>query len=344
MGTIAAVLSGLVLLVWGGEWLVRGAERLALSFRVSPLVIGLTVVAFGTSAPELAVTTQAAYSGTDVGLGNVLGSNIFNVLAILGLAAVVAPLTVSSLLIRRDVPIMIAISSLMFVTCCDGEFSRSEGMTAVAALVAYTWWLVGQARREQSRETVLPSEPKRSTGWITNVLFIAAGLALLIVGARLLVGGAVEIARALGVSELIIGLTVVAAGTSLPEVITSVVASLRGQRDIAVGNIVGSNIFNLLCVLGVAASVAPNPIAVSEQALWFDFPVMIAVSVVCLPIFIDGLIARWEGILLLAYYVAYVTYLILDQTSSIWRADFAHAMLYFCLPLTLLTLLVLAKR
>ncbi|HMP78114.1 MAG TPA: sodium:calcium antiporter, partial [Pirellulaceae bacterium] len=211
-------------------------------------------------------------------------------------------------------------------------------------LVGYSWWLIRQCRKEPPAATDSPVETAVLRPWYHHLALIVFGLVLLVFGARFLVSGAVDIARMLGATELIIGLTIVAAGTSLPEVITSVVASIRGQRDIAVGNIVGSNIFNLLCVMGLAASVSPQAIPISEQALWFDFPVMIAVSLVCLPIFFDGVIARWEGFLFLAYYVAYVTYLILDQTGSVWRADFSHAMLYFCIPLTLLTLLVLAFR
>ncbi len=345
-----AILGGLVLLVGGGELLVRGASRLAVAVGISPLVIGLTVVAFGTSSPELAVSLQSAFAGkADIAVGNVVGSNIFNVLFILGLSAVVSPLVISSQLIRFDVPLMIVASVVLWLIALDGQVSRIDGVLLFAALIIYTGWSVYQSRRENAQvEAEFETEfgPAKSTsstrsGWSIagQVGLMLVGLALLGFGAHLLVGGAAQIARLLGMSELLIGLTIVAAGTSLPEAAASVMASVRGQRDIAVGNVVGSNLFNILCVLGLSATVSPEGIAISSGALWFDIPVMIAAAVVCLPIFFTGhLIARWEGAVLLGYFIAYITYLILAATHSAFTKSFSVLMLGFVVPLTLLTI------
>ncbi len=340
---ISGIVVGLILLVWGGEWLVRGAERLALTLRISPLVIGLTVVAFGTSAPELAVTVQSAVLETEVGIGNVIGSNIFNVLFILGISAIVAPLVVSQDLIRRDVPIMIACSALVYWACWDGVWSRLNGGLAFLGLMIYTWYIVVASRRATA--TDVGESPANQTlrpryAIFQNLMLAVVGLGLLVLGANWLVDGAVFIARALQVSELVIGLTIVAAGTSLPEVMTSVIASFRGQREIAVGNIVGSNIFNLLCVMGLAGLVSPKPLTISTAALQFDFPVMLVVAVACLPIFLTGRIARWEGLVFLLYYVVYVVYMIVDQTGHAAKSSFEWLFFLFIIPLSVITLIV----
>jgi cation:H+ antiporter len=348
---LAAV--GLALLVAGGGSLVRGASRVALGVGISPLVVGLTVVAYGTSAPEMAVSVGAALqgpSGADLALGNVVGSNIFNVLFILGLSAVVAPLTVSQQLIRFDVPLMIGVSLLLALLALDGRVTRLDGALLFAGVVAYTAFAIRQSRRESKAvEDEYDQHFRRDTpgarAWAVNLGYIAAGLALLVVGSRWLVDGAVAVARTLGVDELVIGLTIVAAGTSLPEVATSVIATVHGERDIAVGNVVGSNIFNVLSVLGLTALVAPAGVGVAASALTFDIPVMIAVAVACLPIFFTGhTIARWEGVLFLGYHVAYTTYLVLHATSHAALAPFGTAMAWFALPLTAVTLVVLVVR
>jgi len=351
--TFVYLFAGLVLLVAGAEVLVRGAARLAAQFGISPLVIGLTVVAFGTSAPETAVSVQAALNGSgDIAIGNVLGSNIANVLLILGMTALVAPLVVSRQLIRLDVPIMIGASLVTFALAWDGELSRLDGALLFTAVVVYTLFLVISSRREKAaaaddefaKEFGLDQPAKPHAGLI-NAGLVIAGLALLVLGSNFLVEGAVALARALGLSELVIGLTVIAIGTSLPELATSMLAAFRGERDIAVGNIVGSNIFNLLCVLGLASLVSPLAIAVSPNALAFDFPVMIAVALACLPIFFSGYsINRWEGLLFLAYYVAYTLYLVLASTGRPLAETFGDAMLGYALPLTLITLLVISAR
>lgn len=349
---IGLMILGLVFLVLGGELLVRGASRLAGLAGISPLVIGLTVVAFGTSAPELAVSVQASFNGqTDIAVGNVVGSNIFNVLFILGISALITPLVVSSQLVRIDVPLMIAASIAMFILGLDGAIGQLDGVGLFATLVIYTTWTVIKSRREtaavkQEFAQEYSTEKKTSAGSVVlQVVLIALGLAALTFGAHWMVGGAVAIARLFGMSELLIGLTIVAAGTSLPEVAASIMASVRGERDIAVGNVVGSNLFNILCVLGLSAIVVPGGVAVSQTALQFDIPVMIAVAIACLPIFFTGhLIARWEGGLLLSYYIAYTLYLIVAAIGTAEHKTLANALLVFVVPLTALTLAITVVR
>jgi cation:H+ antiporter len=350
--TLILFLVGLAFLVAGAEALVRGAARLASAMGISPLVIGLTVVAFGTSSPELAVSVQAGLSGqVDISLGNVLGSNIFNVLFILGLSAAIAPLIVSQQLVRLDVPIMIGTAVLVLLLGIDGTISRLDGAVFVLGGFTYRVLLIYLSRKtsnaleEKHAENFGKSKTKSHLQVITNVGFIIGGLALLVLGSRWLVHGAVAIAKAIGIGELIIGLTIVAAGTSLPEVATSVIASIRGERDIAVGNVVGSNIFNILVVLGLSSLFAPDGIKVSTAVIRFDIPVMVAVSIACLPIFFtDSIIARWEGILFLGYYIAYTLYLMLASTHHRTLPLFSTVMVLFVIPITLLTLIVVTWR
>lgn len=336
---------GLFLLVGGAEVLVKGASRLAAGFRIPPLVIGLTVVAFGTSAPEMAVSAGAALSGQgDIALGNVLGSSIFNVLFVLGLSAVIAPLVVSRQLIRLDVPLMIGAGVLVLLLSLDGVLGRLDGLLLMMLIVAYTGFLVVSARRQGRTGNGAEGldVPDSGGSLPVNLLLVVAGLVMLVLGARWLVDGAVALASSLGVSERIIGLTIVAVGTSLPEVATSVIASLRGHRDIAVGNVVGSNLFNLLVVLGLAGLLAPQGIAVSEQVLRFDMLIMLAVMIACLPVFFSGMsINRWEGLLFLAYYLIYTLHLILAGSNTTLYHTLSSATLFYLLPLTALTLLVL---
>lgn len=345
--TILLIVAGLILLILGAELLVRGASRLAMGYGISPLVVGITVVAFGTSAPELAIGVNSVLSGQEgISLGNIIGSNIFNVLFILGISAMVGPLIISAQLIRLDVPIMILLSVLVLLFGLDGFISLLDGLIFILGAVAYTWFLIRHSRKEK-REVHDQFENnlgrKRSFGTLQNILLIIFGLGLLVVGSRWLVSGAVTLAEALNVSEMIIGLTIIAAGTSLPEVVTSLVASIRGARDIAVGNIVGSSIFNIVFVLGISSVVAPNGIAVSDAVIGFDIPVMITLSFACLPIFFTGgKISRWEGGVLFFYYVAYTLYLILDTSHHDSLPRFSGFMLYFAIPLTLVTLGVLA--
>lgn len=344
---------GLVLLVVGAEALVRGASKLATIAGISPLIIGLTIVAYGTSSPEMAVSTITSLSGqADIALGNVVGSNIFNVLLILGLSALVSPLIVAQQLVRLDVPIMIGVSFLALVFGLDGRISRVDGIILFTLAVLYTLFQVYQGRKESNPavqaqyEQEYRRDAERSPSqWLINIGYIVVGLVLLVIGSRWLVDGSISIARAFGVSELVIGLTIVAAGTSLPELATSVVASLKGERDIAVGNVVGSNIFNILAVLGLSGIVSPDGVAVSAAALRFDLPVMIAVAVACLPVFASGnLIARWEGVVFVSYYIAYTIYLILDSTNHDSLPLYSSVMLWFVIPITAITLVTVAYR
>jgi cation:H+ antiporter len=347
--------AGLVLLVIGAESLVRGSSRLAVAMGVPPLVIGLTVVAYGTSTPELAVSVQAAMAGqADIAIGNVVGSNIFNVLFILGISAAIAPLVVSRRLVWIDVPLMVGVSTVMLLMALDGRISRVEGGLLLSLIVVYTAFLVREARKERAaaRDAAAadaadadPSPRSAVRTWVVNLAYIAAGLGLLVAGARWFVESSISIARMMGVSELVIGLTVVAAGTSMPEVATSIIATIRGERDIAVGNVVGSNIYNILAVLGLAALVSPTGVGVAPAALDFDIPVMIAVAVACLPIFFTGhLIARWEGWLFFGYYAAYTLFLVLASQQHDALPAFSRVMEAFVIPLTAVTLLVFAAR
>lgn len=312
-------LAGLVVLVAGAEILVRGASRLAAALRISPLVIGLTVVAFGTSAPEVAVSVTAALRGEgDVAVGNVVGSNIVNVLLILGASALISPLAVRAALIRRDVPLMIGVSALVPLLLWNDRVGRVEGMLLVAGLVAWVVLLVRWSRAESkdiaeeyAKEFGVPP-PASAARTAGNALLVLAGLALLVAGARWLLAGAIEIARHAGLDERTIGLTLVAVGTSLPEIAASILAAWRGERDIAVGNVVGSNMFNVLAVLGTSAAVSPSGITSSPQMLRFDVPVMLLAAAVCLPLAWTGSrVSRLEGALLLSGYVAYTAALLL---------------------------------
>lgn len=320
--TFLGLAAGVAILTVGAELLVRGASRLAAVAGISPLIIGLTVVAYGTSAPEAAVSLKSAFAGqSDIALGNVVGSNVFNVLFILGVCALILPLRVDSQLVRLDVPIMIGASVLVFLMGLDGQIGRVDASLLLAGVVAYTVLLLRKSRREHTavqEEFSREYPPVRMHGpgmlaW--NGLLLAVGLALLVGGARLFVDNAVTVAEALGVSQLIIGLTIVAAGTSLPEVATSIVAAFRGERDIAIGNVVGSNIFNLLFVLGSTALALPVPLG--AEAMRVSIPVMIGAALICLPIFFtDYLIKRWEGALFVLLYVTYTLYLILSASGT----------------------------
>lgn len=341
--------AGLALLLLGADLLVRGASRLSLSLGIPPLVVGLTVVAFGTSAPELAISIGAALDGkTDLALGNVVGSNIFNVLFILGLSALVAPLVVDRQLVRQEVPMMIGLSLLVLAMAQDGRISMPDGVVLVVLMLAYTALLFWQGRRAPPAEmtdALLPAAP----GWLgrtpVQVALMVVGLAMLVLGSRWLVQAATEVAIGLGISPLVVGLTIVSAGTSLPEVATSVIAAARGEREIAVGNVLGSCIFNLVAVLGISSLFADGGLQVPPALLAFDLPVMTAVAVACLPVLFTGhLVARWEGVMFLAYYVAYTAWLVMTARDDALRDEFGMVMRLVVLPLTVATLGAIAWR
>lgn len=342
---------GLVFLVGGAELLVRGASRLAATLGISPLIIGLTVVAYGTSAPEMAVSLRSGFGADSaISIGNVVGSNICNVLLVLGASAIVAPLVVSQRLVKLEVPLMIGLSVLLFGLARDGSIDRADGLLLFAGGIAYTAYLVWEGLRktdvqaEFADEIEIPEDDSPLQRAIDG-LCVFVGAILLTKGSDWLVVSASTAARAWGVGDLVVGLTVVAFGTSLPEGATSLIASIRGERDLAVGNVVGSNIFNILAVLGLAGAVAPEGIVVTEAAVNFDIPVMIAVAIACLPVFFTGnSIDRWEGILFAAYYGAYVTYLVLRSTEHDSLPIFSSVLLGFVIPLTVVTFVVVTIR
>ena len=335
---------GLVLLVGGAEALVRGAGKLAVSMGISPLVVGLTVVAFGTSSPEMAVSVQSALAGrVDIAVGNVVGSNIFNVLFILGACALIAPLMINRQIIRQEVLIMIAATLLVVGFMWNAEISRLEAAGMFALLIGYTAFLVIQSRKETPSTTGEDAEFDLTSAWdrhwSVQVVLIAVGLFLLVQGSNWLVEAAIDVAQSVGVSELVIGLTIIAAGTSMPEVATSIMATIRGQRDIAVGNVIGSNTFNILGVLGLTGIIAPASLVVAPSLLTFDMWVMLAVAVACLPVFVSGReIARWEGCVFLGYYCAYTAYLILMSRQHDALPMLSNIMLLFVVPITLVTI------
>lgn len=350
-GPVLLMLLGCVILIGGGESLIRGASRLAVALKIPPLIVGLTIVAFCTSSPELAVSLSAALKGSaDVAVGNVVGSNICNVCLILGLAAVLKPIAVSSTLIRREIPMMIGLSLLMYFFAVSGGdaplyslFQGSyeglilpwEGGLLVLALLGYIGWTVYEVlyhRRDNEEyvkeleEEVLPDaddSAEKTSGFgnvVVNVCLLIIGIGMLVAGSEMMVQGGVRVAKMLGVGELIIGLTIIAVGTSLPELVVSVLAAVRGKSDIAVGNVVGSNIFNMLGVLGPTALLsgitATGGLRVTPQAMQFDIPVMILVSIFCIAICVTGRrVSRGEGVFLLLGYAAYLLMLCLSETG-----------------------------
>lgn len=343
----------LVAMVVGAELLVRAASRLAAMFGVSQLVIGLTIVSFGTSAPEFVVSIKGALTNhSDLVVGNCIGSNIFNVLFIIGVCAVTAPLVVTKQLIRLDVPIMIGSSLFFLLLSIDGIIDRYDALMLLTSFTLYYGFVIRKSLQEHSskNDNNLPASSNVKSSYtllaiIKQIGLITIGLILCISGAELMVDRAVTLARILGVSELVIGLTIISIGTSLPEVATSIVATIRGERDIAIGNVVGSCIFNILGVIGLASVIAPKGITVAPSVLRFDLPVAIVASIACLPIFFtDYKISRWEGFLFLFYYVAYITYLILEAQQHDVLPMFSIAMLWFTIPLTVLTLALIVYR
>lgn len=345
--SVLAVVAGLVLLVAGAEGLVRGASRLALAAGVTPVVIGLTVVAFGTSAPELAVSVGAALTGEgEVALGNAIGSNVFNVLAVVGVAALFGSLVVHQRVVRVDVPLLVLVTAGLWWAAADGTISVPEGAALVAALLAYTVLAFVLSRDEPAEvaaeyEQALGDDPhaaRRTWPAATGVLL--AGLAGLVLGAQLLVGGATALAAGLGVPDVVVGLTVVAIGTSLPELVTSVVAVRRGELDIAVGNVVGSNLFNVLGVVGLAALLGGG-LDVPAQVLRTDLPVVALTTLVALPVLATGLLVRrWEGVLLVAAYAGYMGLQVLLGSGSSAAGPVRTALLVGLAAIAVATVLV----
>lgn len=311
---IVLLFVGLAGLYYGAEWLVTGAARFAHALHIKPVVIGLTIVAFGTSMPELVTSVIAGIKHfNDIAIGNVVGSNIANIALILGLSAIVRPLKINMSLLTRDMPVMIGCSCFLYFISNDGVLSRWEGVALFTGIVTYTFYVYIAAMRDSKAAASEYSEVEEiigaaNDGIMKDVALIIVGLVALVAGAHFLVHAAVYIAKVMGISELVIGLTVIAVGTSLPELATSMVASIRKQADISVGNIVGSNIFNILCVLGVAAMI--QPIRVNPLTLRLDMPVMLFFSIILVPIITwKFVISRLQGMFLLSGYGVYIYWL-----------------------------------
>lgn len=339
---------GLIGLVIGAEALVRGSGRLALKIGITPLVVGLTVVAFGTSAPELFIGVGATLQGNvDVAIGNVVGSNIANVLLILGIAAIISPITVSRSLVRFDVPIMIGVTILVALMALTGYLSRWFGITLLAILIVYLYTLIKLARsgKHQLLPAIDPEETKTTYKVGPQILLVVLGLVLLAVGSKYLVDGAVGIALSLGVTPLVIGLTVVAVGTSAPEIATSLIATIRNQSDLAVGNVIGSNILNLLLVLAACAIVAPTALEIPISAMRLDIPVMLLCAAICFPMFIRGFtITRLEGVAFLVFYGAYIAYLVMDAGRHPATDEFGKVFGFVLVPLFIIATSLFAYK
>lgn len=310
---IVSVILGVAGLYFGAEWLVKGASRLARSFGVPALVVGLTVVAFGTSLPELLVSLDAALKGaSDISVGNIVGSNIANIGLILGIAGMIFPLVFHVRLIRREIPIVIGASLLMTVLALDGTLGQLDGVIMLVGFVGFNvlMYRVTQQERQAGELTDVDlaegDDDPTPVNRPRELLRVLAGLVVLVIGARLTVDGAVAIAQALGISQLFIGLTLVAVGTSLPELATSVVAAMRRESDIAVGNVIGSNIFNILFILGLTSVI--SPIAVSEEVIRFDLPIMLGFALILYPFARNEEVSKREAFVLLAGYVAFVLF------------------------------------
>ncbi|HEX2958832.1 MAG TPA: calcium/sodium antiporter [Chitinispirillaceae bacterium] len=304
---------GLVLLYFGAEFLVKGSANLATRMGISSLVVGLTIVAFGTSAPELVVSIKAGFAGKgDIAMGNVVGSNIFNIAFILGLTALVRPVKVHLNVLRFDTPIMVACSVLLYLLLMDSRISRIEGVFLTVGIIAYTVVTMVVARKNGDAQVQIPLEeltpvPPVKLNPLVDVLLTIGGLVLLVFGSRFFVDGAIDIARILGVSEAVIGLTIVAGGTSLPELATSVIAAVKKESDIAIGNIVGSNIFNILAILGISGMINPlySP-GIDQISIYF----MLGTSVLLIPFMWTGFkLSRIEGVIFLLIYGGYMVYL-----------------------------------
>lgn len=348
--TILFFILGLVGLIAGAELFLKAVDHFGLKWGVSPLIMGLTVVAFATGAPELAISIKAALSGSaDLVLGNIIGSNIANILLILGITAVISPLNITRRVVSIDVPIVIAASALVYVLSLDGTLGSIDGLFLLIGLIAYSYFTFTQIKKSTGDEEVeevfqyemSPNElAQGSYFYIKNVGLLLIGLGLIVLGSNWMVDSAVTIATLLGLSELVIGLTIVSIGTSLPEIATSLSAARNGKADIAVANVMGSNLYNMLLTLGLTLVIAPNILVVSDAAINLDLPFMVAVSIACIPIFIAGFnLTRVDGSIFLIYYITYLTYLVLDAIGNPLVTTFQNVMLFAILPATVLYML-----
>ena len=337
------IVAGILLLFGGGELFVSGSVALSLLLGIPQIVIGLTVVSMGTSAPELFVsllsTIQGGSAGDAIAVSNVVGSNIFNVLIVLGASAAVMPLRVKSRLVRRDVPLLLGVSMATWGMASGGRLTWVAGLALITGTVINLLWEIRSAK-EESSESSDDMDTDGAAPAPVAAAKLAAGLGLLVLGSQVLVKGAIAAAQGLGVSETVIGLTIVAAGTSMPELVTSLVAAYRGKADLAIGNVVGSNLLNQLVILGLCALVSgERGLGVDPVMLVRDFPIMVATTLACLPIFwTGGVITRLEGWLLIALYGIYVIEQVLSSTASTASDEFRLIALVAILPAVLIFL------
>ncbi len=336
--TLVFFVAGFIFVLYGASLLVKGASRLALAVGLSPLVIGLTIVAYGTSAPELAVSLQAALAHQDdISLGNIIGSNISNVFLVLGLAAAFRALSVSKQALRVDGPVMLGASALIYSLSLDGRIAQLEGVLLLICGIGYTWISIYISRKQQQQEAK-KKEKHAGGGKLKNSLFVVAGLILLVAGANALVASSVDIATYLGLSNVVIGLTIIAVGTSLPEIATSFVAGLRGESDIAIGNAVGSNTMNIFIIAGLSSLITPGGLKVSDIVLSTDLPVMMGAAVLCLVVMYSGYsIHRWEGIFFLLFFAAYMAFVVIRNSNPEYTPQISALFYYAVLPITATT-------
>ncbi|MBO6792629.1 MAG: calcium/sodium antiporter [Balneolaceae bacterium] len=344
--TIVLFVLGLIALIAGAELFLKAVDHFGLKWGVSPLIMGLTVVAFATGAPELAISIKAAMSGSaDLVLGNIIGSNIANILLILGITALIAPLNITRRVVKVDVPIVIVASATVYFLAYDGELTTTDGLILLLGLIGYSFYMFVQIKKDANEEveevfeyeTTPDQLAKGAYFYIKNIGLLLIGLVMIVVGSNWMVDSAVTIATILGMSELVIGLTIVSIGTSLPEVATSLSAARKGKADIAVANVMGSNLYNILLTLGLTLIIAPNVLAVSADAIRLDLPFMVAVSIACIPIFIAGFnLTRRDGALFLIYYSTYLSYLVLDAMNSSFVPILQNSMFYVIIPGTII--------
>jgi cation:H+ antiporter len=323
MHAIIWIVLGLAALVAGAELIVRGGTRVAAYLRIPPIIIGLTIVSVGTSVPELAVGIEAAHRGNGaLAVGNIAGTNVVNLLLILGVSALLRPLALTMQTLRIDLPVMGFAAVGFLAMCWDGELSRLEGIAMVSAGVAYTLLIIYLARRESSdakqefaSEFTVKSTLQPAAMLALSVAMLLVGIAIVVVGSDWLVDGASTLARAMGVSEALIGLTIVAIGTSSPELVTTIIGTLRNDRDVAVGNLLGSSIYNILAILGITCLVPAQGLAVERELIHIDIPFMVGATLACIPVFLSGRrVTRTEGGVFVAAYLAYITYLVTIRT------------------------------
>ncbi|MDX1618585.1 MAG: calcium/sodium antiporter [Balneolaceae bacterium] len=339
-------LAGLIFLLTGAHLLVDSATGMAARFGIPSLIIGLTIVAFATSAPEIAVSLDAALNGrAGLAIGNVVGSNIANILLIIGLSSIFSPIKLHERVAKQDLPIMVGISLAVYLLALDYRLGFLDGIVMLLLFCGFIIFQINQSRKQKASVEFKPPSGISKRHPLMQLLYLLAGLGLLVTGAQWLVDSSIAIARVWGFSELVIGLTIIAIGTSLPELATSMMAAWKKEPDISAGNVIGSNIFNLLLILGLVAVFSGDGLSVSRAALALDLPFMIAVSIACLPVFFTGLeITRWEGYLFVGYYAAYLLYLFLDSTQHELLPLFNTVMALFVAPITGATLLIFALR